>query len=73
MSMLPPTPPSRVNVPGTGLVATGVLGIIASLGWMLLWALGGIAALAEEDPAAAATAATTARRSRGGRGCRGSW
>lgn len=39
MSMLPPTPSSRVNVPGIGLIATG--------------ALGGVAALADEEAAEA--------------------
>ncbi len=51
MGMLPPTPSSRVNVPGIGLIVTGALGIVTSLGFMLLWGLGGIAALADEDAA----------------------
>lgn len=51
MGMLPPTPSSRVNVPGIGLIVTGALGVVTSLGSMLLWGLGGVAALADEDPA----------------------
>ena len=51
MAMLPPTPSSRVNVPGIGLIVTGVLGVVTSLGWMLVWGLGGLAALADADPA----------------------
>ena len=49
MGMLPPTPSSRVNVPGIGLIATGALGVITSLGLMLLWPLGGVAALADSN------------------------
>ncbi|MDP8924983.1 MAG: hypothetical protein M3O34_19220 [Chloroflexota bacterium] len=44
-------PSARVNVPGIGLIMTGVLGILTSLAGLAVLALGGVAALADPDAA----------------------
>ncbi len=46
-----PTPSSRVNVPAIGLMVTGGLGILTGLGWLAILAIGGVAALADQDAA----------------------